>query len=183
MPDNTTVGVAPQILQDLAPFLLVTAEETLTLVLETLTVLLKVGKGQWLAPDLAGSLANALLDVWQKNVKGILNITCLNILLMHSFRSCTPFRCHRCFRVPCCCIVPSYGFQCPSTSHQRTRLCLERRNLGYKLGARGHYEYHEGCPRGPAWTRFLRKLRPCAVQIHQRDRGPRYHPGNYVSPS
>lgn len=69
MPDNTTVGVAPQILQDLAPFLLVTAEETLTLVLETLTVLLKVGKGQWLAPDLAGSLANALLDVWQKNVK------------------------------------------------------------------------------------------------------------------
>jgi hypothetical protein len=70
MPDESVVGIAPQIIQDLAPFLLVTAEETLALVLETLTVLLKVEKGHWLTSDLAASLTAALLDVWQKNVKG-----------------------------------------------------------------------------------------------------------------
>ncbi|KAG9100077.1 hypothetical protein FS749_016346 [Ceratobasidium sp. UAMH 11750] len=69
MPDESVVGIAPQIIQDLAPFLLGTAEETLSLVLETLTVLLKVEKGRWLTPELAASLTSALLDVWQKNVK------------------------------------------------------------------------------------------------------------------
>ncbi|QRV80350.1 importin-9 [Ceratobasidium sp. AG-Ba] len=69
MPDETVVTVAPQIMNDLAPFLLVTAEETLSLVLETLNVIIKVEKGKWLSPELAASLTTALLDVWQKNVK------------------------------------------------------------------------------------------------------------------
>lgn len=69
VPDNMVAGVAPQIVQDLAPFLLVTAEETLSLVLETLNVILKVEKGQWLSAELATSLIAAVLDVWQKNVR------------------------------------------------------------------------------------------------------------------
>ncbi|KAG9127318.1 hypothetical protein FRC07_014851 [Ceratobasidium sp. 392] len=71
MPDESVVGIAPQIVGDLAPFLLGTVEETLSLVLETLTVLLKVEKGRWLTPELAASLTSALLDVWQKNVKDL----------------------------------------------------------------------------------------------------------------
>ncbi|CAE6488834.1 unnamed protein product [Rhizoctonia solani] len=62
-------GVAPRILQDLAPLLLITVEETLALVMETLSVLLKVERGKWLTADHAGSLTTALLDVWRKNVK------------------------------------------------------------------------------------------------------------------
>ncbi|CUA67452.1 Importin-9 [Rhizoctonia solani] len=62
-------GVAPRILQDLAPLLLITAEETLALVMETLSVLLKVEGGKWLTADHAGSLTVALLDVWRNNVK------------------------------------------------------------------------------------------------------------------
>ncbi|CAE6421477.1 unnamed protein product [Rhizoctonia solani] len=61
--------VAPRILQDLAPLLLVTAEETLALIMETLSVLLKVEGGKWLTADHAGSLTTALLDVWRNNVK------------------------------------------------------------------------------------------------------------------
>lgn len=63
-------SVAPRILQDLAPLLLITVEETLALVMETLCVLLKVEGGKWLTADHAGSLTTALLDVWRKNVKG-----------------------------------------------------------------------------------------------------------------
>ncbi|EUC67058.1 importin [Rhizoctonia solani AG-3 Rhs1AP] len=62
-------GVAPRILQDLAPLLLITVEETLALVMETLSVLLKVEGGKWLAADHAASLTTALLDVWRNNVK------------------------------------------------------------------------------------------------------------------
>lgn len=54
----------------MAPLLLVTVEETLALVMETLSVLLKVEEGKWLTPDHASSLTTALLDVWRKNVKG-----------------------------------------------------------------------------------------------------------------
>ncbi|KAL5640264.1 hypothetical protein ACGC1H_007512 [Rhizoctonia solani] len=66
---ESMAGVAPRILQDLAPLLLITVEETLALVMETLSVLLKVEGGRWLAADHAASLTTALLDVWQKNVK------------------------------------------------------------------------------------------------------------------
>ncbi|ELU41145.1 importin-9 [Rhizoctonia solani AG-1 IA] len=61
--------LAPRVLQDLAPLLLVTVEETLALVMETLSVLLKVEGGKWLTADHATSLTTALLDVWRKNVK------------------------------------------------------------------------------------------------------------------
>ncbi|KAH7338870.1 ARM repeat-containing protein [Rhizoctonia solani] len=69
IPGKAIAGVAPRILQDLAPLLLVTVEETLALVMETLSVLLKVEDGRWLTADHAGSLTTALLDVWRRNVK------------------------------------------------------------------------------------------------------------------
>ncbi|KAG8722408.1 hypothetical protein FRC09_006303 [Ceratobasidium sp. 395] len=77
IPDELVVGIAPQIIRDLAPFLLGTVEETLSLVLETLTVLLKVEKGYWLTPGLATSLTSALLDVWQKNVKDLVLLSAI----------------------------------------------------------------------------------------------------------
>jgi hypothetical protein len=48
----------------------VASEDTLTLVLETLGVILEVDEGKWLTPDLAASLVEASLDVWSKNNKG-----------------------------------------------------------------------------------------------------------------
>lgn len=47
-----------------------TSDDTLTLVLETLSVILEVEKGSWITADLASSLLVALFDVWEKNNKG-----------------------------------------------------------------------------------------------------------------
>ena len=47
-----------------------TSEDTLSLVLETLAVVIDIDNGKWLTPDLAQSLANAILEVWGKNNKG-----------------------------------------------------------------------------------------------------------------
>lgn len=125
MPDNDVVAVAPQILQDLAPFLIVTAEETLTLVLETLTVLLKVEKGQWMTPDLAGSLTTALLDVWQKNVKGRPETKLFKCPTYMLFRSRAAFRSHRRVRVPRCCIISNDCVACSTTPNKCSRLCIQ----------------------------------------------------------
>ena len=59
-----------RIAQDLGPFLLVTTEDTLSLVLETMSVVLDVDNGHWLTTDLANSLVLAVLQVWAKNNKG-----------------------------------------------------------------------------------------------------------------
>jgi len=48
----------------------VASEDTLTLVLETLAVILEVDEGKWLTADLAASLVEASLDVWSSNNKG-----------------------------------------------------------------------------------------------------------------
>lgn len=50
--------------------MLVTSEDTLSLILETLSVVLEVDQGKWLTSHLASSLATAALDVWTKNNKG-----------------------------------------------------------------------------------------------------------------
>lgn len=62
--------LAPRIAKDLGPFLLVTSEDTLTLVLEALSVVVEI-EGDWMTAQLAGDLVTAVLDVWMKNVKGI----------------------------------------------------------------------------------------------------------------
>jgi hypothetical protein len=60
----------PRIAKDLGPFLLVTTEDTLSLVLETLAVVVDVDNGKWLTTDLSDALVRAVLDVWAKNNKG-----------------------------------------------------------------------------------------------------------------
>nr|GAT57396.1 ARM repeat-containing protein [Mycena chlorophos] len=82
---------APRIAKDLGPFLLVTSDDTLSLVLETLSVIIAVDKGRWITPELASSLTlsviiavdkgrwitpelasslvTAILEVWTSNNK------------------------------------------------------------------------------------------------------------------
>ena len=50
--------------------MLVTTEDTLSLVLETLSVVVEVDGSKWLTPELANSLVLAVLEVWAKNNKG-----------------------------------------------------------------------------------------------------------------
>uniref|UniRef100_A0A0W0FXL4 Importin N-terminal domain-containing protein n=1 Tax=Moniliophthora roreri TaxID=221103 RepID=A0A0W0FXL4_MONRR len=68
--DSALTPFIPRIAKDLGPFLLVTSEDTLSLVLETLSVVLEVDEGKWLSTDLAQSLVMATLEVWTKNNKG-----------------------------------------------------------------------------------------------------------------
>ena len=66
---SSLAPLAPRIAKDLGPFLLVTSEDTLTLVLEALSVVVEI-EGDWMTTQLAGDLVAAVLDVWTKNVKG-----------------------------------------------------------------------------------------------------------------
>jgi hypothetical protein len=68
--DSALSPFAPRIAQDLGPLLFMASEDTLSLILETLSVVLEVGQGKWLSSELADSLADALLEVWGKNNKG-----------------------------------------------------------------------------------------------------------------
>ncbi|KAG1848518.1 armadillo-type protein [Suillus subalutaceus] len=67
--DSAITPFVSRIAQDLGPFLLVTTEDTLSLVLETMSVVLDVNRGQWLTTDLSNSLVLAVLEVWAKNNK------------------------------------------------------------------------------------------------------------------
>lgn len=58
-------------MQNLTPFLSTTTEDTLSLVLETLSVVLEIDKGSWLSSEFATSLASAVLAVWPENNKGL----------------------------------------------------------------------------------------------------------------
>jgi len=49
-----------------------TSDDTLSLVLETLSVVVQVDKGSWITTELANSLTLAVLEVWNKNNKGII---------------------------------------------------------------------------------------------------------------
>lgn len=71
--DSAIKPFAARIIQDLGPFLLATTEDTLSLVLETVSVLLDVDEGSWLSHELAQSLVLAVLEVWAKNNKGVLS--------------------------------------------------------------------------------------------------------------
>ncbi len=68
--DSALIPFAYRISQDLGPFLLITSDDTLSLVLETLSVVLEVDQGKWLTGELAQSLISAVLEVWSKNNKG-----------------------------------------------------------------------------------------------------------------
>ncbi|KAF8870248.1 ARM repeat-containing protein [Mucidula mucida] len=58
-----------RIARDMGPFIMQTSEDTLSLVLETLSVIVAVDKGTWMTSDLAHALVHAILDVWAKNNK------------------------------------------------------------------------------------------------------------------
>ncbi|KAJ2917840.1 hypothetical protein MD484_g2556, partial [Candolleomyces efflorescens] len=79
--EDVLAPFAPRIAQDLGPFLGTTSEDTLTLVLETLSVVLGVNFGQWLTSDLASALAVACLEVWHKNNKDPIFISLLADIL------------------------------------------------------------------------------------------------------
>ena len=73
--DSALSPFAPRIVKDLGPFLTMTSNDTLSLVLETLAVVVDVEKSKWLTPDLANSLVLATLEVWAKNSKGKTSIS------------------------------------------------------------------------------------------------------------
>ncbi|EGO18981.1 hypothetical protein SERLADRAFT_418638 [Serpula lacrymans var. lacrymans S7.9] len=67
--DSALTPFVPRIAQDLGPFLLLTTEDTLSLVLETMSEVINVDKGNWITVDLSNSLVLAVLEVWSKNNK------------------------------------------------------------------------------------------------------------------
>lgn len=77
--DSAIRPFAARIAEDLGPFLLSTSDDTLSLVLETLAVILEVDEGKWLTGDLAALLVNTALEVWSKNNKG--NISPIKVRL------------------------------------------------------------------------------------------------------
>ncbi|THH14476.1 hypothetical protein EW146_g5852 [Bondarzewia mesenterica] len=68
--DSVLETLAPRIAKDLGPFLLQTTDDTLSLVLETLSVVVEINNGDWLNVKLGNDLIYALLEVWSKNLKG-----------------------------------------------------------------------------------------------------------------
>ncbi|KAI8980578.1 ARM repeat-containing protein [Trametes punicea] len=79
--DAVAVPMAPRIAKDIGPFLPITSEDTLTLVLETLAVVVQIDDGKWINEDLAHSLVIAILDVWMKNNKDPIFISILTDVL------------------------------------------------------------------------------------------------------
>ncbi|KIM47710.1 hypothetical protein M413DRAFT_62252 [Hebeloma cylindrosporum] len=88
--DSALTSFASRIAQDLGPLLLVTSEDTLSLILETLSVVLEVDQGKWLSPELADSLLGALLDVWGKNNKDPIFMSILTDIFVNLAASSTP---------------------------------------------------------------------------------------------
>lgn len=48
-----------------------TSEDTLALVLDTLSVVVEIGGGDWITTELANAIVNAVFDVWYKNQRGL----------------------------------------------------------------------------------------------------------------
>ncbi|KAF8577246.1 ARM repeat-containing protein [Ramaria rubella] len=87
--DSALVSLAPRIIKDLGPFLLLTSEDTLALVLEAITVVVQIDDGKWLDPELARLLSQAVLEVWTKNIKDPILLSILDDLLTDLARSPT----------------------------------------------------------------------------------------------
>ncbi|KAF9516008.1 hypothetical protein BS47DRAFT_1371853 [Hydnum rufescens UP504] len=72
---------APRILAILSSFLSTTSEDTLSLILDTLTVVVKIDLGTWLSPEVTSSLTAAILDTWRRNFKDPLLLSVLADLI------------------------------------------------------------------------------------------------------
>lgn len=71
MDSSELAPYAPRILADLVPFLASTSEDTLALIVETLTVTVKINLGSWLTTDATRALTRVVvLEAWRKNSKG-----------------------------------------------------------------------------------------------------------------
>ncbi|KDQ62857.1 hypothetical protein JAAARDRAFT_146629 [Jaapia argillacea MUCL 33604] len=81
MDDAVLAPVIARIARDIGPFALATSEDTLSLVLETLSVVIEVEEGKWLTPDLTSSLVMASLEVWSKNTKDPIFISVLTDIM------------------------------------------------------------------------------------------------------
>ncbi|KAI0778993.1 ARM repeat-containing protein [Trametes elegans] len=79
--DAVALPFAPRVAKDIGPFLPVTSEDTLTLVLETLAVVVQIDEGKWITEDLARDIVAAILDVWMKNNKDPIFISILTDVL------------------------------------------------------------------------------------------------------
>ncbi|KAI0721417.1 ARM repeat-containing protein [Cerioporus squamosus] len=79
--DPVALPFAPRIAKDIGPFLPVTSEDTLTLVLETLAVIVQIDDGKWITEDLARALVTAILEVWMKNNKDPIFISIMSDVL------------------------------------------------------------------------------------------------------
>lgn len=79
--DSALSPFIPRIAKDLGPFLAVTSEDTLSLVLETLAVVLDVDKGKRMTQDLVNALVTPVLDVWSKNNRGTVFQTLSDFML------------------------------------------------------------------------------------------------------
>ncbi|PPQ86958.1 hypothetical protein CVT25_009780 [Psilocybe cyanescens] len=79
--DSAFISFAPQIARDLGPFLLIASEDTLSLILETLSVVIEIDQGKWLTPELTEYLVSATLEVWSKNSKDPIFISILTDIL------------------------------------------------------------------------------------------------------
>ncbi|KAH9486456.1 Importin-9 [Psilocybe cubensis] len=79
--DSAFIVFAPRIARDLGPFLLIASEDTLSLILETLSVVIEIDQGKWLTPDLTEYLISASLEVWSKNTKDPIFISILTDIM------------------------------------------------------------------------------------------------------
>ncbi|KAI0726869.1 ARM repeat-containing protein [Fomitopsis betulina] len=79
--DSLLEPVAPRIAMAVGPFLSVTSEDTLSLVLEALLTIVEIRKCAWMTQDLATSLVSAVLDIWTKNNKDPIFISLLTDIL------------------------------------------------------------------------------------------------------
>ncbi|KAF8314424.1 ARM repeat-containing protein [Clavulina sp. PMI_390] len=76
------VSYAPRILGDLVPFLGSTTEDTLSLIVETVTATVQINKGSWLTAEGSSALARAIIvDAWQKNSEDPILLSALTDLL------------------------------------------------------------------------------------------------------
>ncbi|KIJ34652.1 hypothetical protein M422DRAFT_76407 [Sphaerobolus stellatus SS14] len=90
MDNNTVVPLAPRMIKDLGPFLAATTEDTLTLVLEAINVIIEIDDGNWLTPELGQALSQAVLQVWTRNIKDPITLSVLDDLLSDLTHSPAP---------------------------------------------------------------------------------------------
>ncbi|KAG9313899.1 armadillo-type protein [Chiua virens] len=88
--DSALKPYVARIAQDLGPFLLLTTEDTLSLVLSTMSVVLEVDRASWLTTDLANSLVLATLEVWAKNNKDPIFLSIFTDILASLAKSSAP---------------------------------------------------------------------------------------------